>query len=79
MPFAARDLLAQPLDLRVAVAVDLRALRTHHRGEDAPLVVGAELDLDAAPPEDLRRLLHAVERARIRCEALRPAPARARR
>ena len=70
-----RDLLAETLQLGVAIAVDPRALGADHRSEDAPLVVGAELDLDAAPAEDLGGLLHAVERSDVVGEAgirLRP-------
>ena len=61
-----RDLLAQPLDLGVAVAVDPRALGADDGREDPALVVRAELDLHAAAAEDLRGLLDAVESARIR-------------
>ena len=49
---------------------DSDPLRANDGGEDAPLVVRAELDLHAAPAEDLRGLLHAVERARIGREAV---------
>ena len=49
-----------------------------HRGEDPPLVLGAELDLDAAPPEDLRRLLHPISAPASAANA-GPGPATARR
>src|SRR5206468_27991 len=58
---AALDLLAQPRDLRLGVAVRLRALRLHDRGEDA-LLVALERRHDARAAEHLRELLHALER-----------------
>ena len=53
-------------------------LRPDDRGEDALLLVSCDLDPDAAPPEDLRGLLHPVER-RGRRRASRPGPASRRR
>ena len=79
-PLRARDLLARgarPLGLDVAVVP--AALRPDDRGEDAPLVVARELDLDAAAAEDLRRLLDAVERAAASACAVVAARATARR
>src|SRR6187455_3176795 len=64
-PLRASDLLAQPLNLGVPVAVPLDAFGAYDGGEDPPFVVRAELDLDAAPPEDLRSLLDTLERRSI--------------
>ena len=55
-PLGARDLAAQPLDLRARVAVRPAAVRAHDGLEDPPLVA-VEVDEHAAPPEDPRRLL----------------------
>src|SRR5688500_116884 len=57
----AGDLLLQALDLRPGVAVRLYPGGFHHRFEDAE-VVALERGPNAAPPEDRRRLLDAVER-----------------
>src|SRR4051794_22615379 len=64
------DLLPEPRDLRVGVAVRLRALRLHDRGEDPLLLLALERDQDAGAPERHGRVLHRVERTGIRREAL---------
>ena len=74
-PLGTRDLLAQPLDLGVARRRSPRARSGRTTAAKMRRSSSrAELDLHAAAPEDLRRLLHAVERDRRRRRSARPAP-----
>src|SRR5581483_143371 len=71
-PLGAGDLLAKPLALGLDVAVRPLALRLDDDVED-PFLVPLERDEHAASPEDRRRLLDALQRARGRLVAcLRP-------
>ena len=76
-PFGPRDLLREAGPLGLDVAGCLAPLGPDDGGEDPALLVRAELDLHPAAAEDLRRLLHAVERAgRVGVRGVRLRPRR---